>query len=280
MAPNEQLDPCTDVVVTAADGAVLAVRPHGGHVTRWRPAGGEDLLWVSRDARCGPGTAIRGGVPVCWPQFAGRGDLPKHGFARDRTWRLVATGRDGDGAARAELSLVDDAATRALWPHSFELRLVATAAGDSLTITLTVRNTGDEPWAFTGALHAYLVTESVTQTRVDGVGGATAEDNAARGARRVLDQGPLALDRPVDLAVRDVPGEVAAALPDGSRIALHRDGLPDVVVWNPGPDAPGDVHPGGWSEFLCVEPAVLDPVTVAPGEDWSATARWRLSPHA
>lgn len=277
---SEPPDPCADIVITAADGALLAVRPHGGHVTRWRPRGGDDLLWSSRDARCGPGRAIRGGVPVCWPQFADRGGLAKHGFARDRAWHLVAADRDDAGVARAELRLVDDAATRDLWPHAFELRLVATAAGDSLTMSLTARNTGTGPWTFTGALHAYLAVGSVTGAGVHGVGGAVAEDNAAGRALRTLDEGPLPLDRPLDLAVRDVTGAVAATLPDGSRVEVDREGFPDVVVWNPGPDAPSDVHPGGWSEFLCVEPAVLAPVTLAPGEQWSATARWRWSASA
>jgi glucose-6-phosphate 1-epimerase len=275
---SEERDPCTDVPVTAGDGALLAVRPHGGQVTRWRPAGGPEVLWLSRDARCGPGAAIRGGVPVCWPQFADRGELPKHGFARDRRWTLVAAGPDGDGAGRAELRLVDDQGTRALWPHRFALHLVAHAEGDALEVALTARNTGDEPWEFTGALHAYLAVGSVHGVRVDGVGGSTAEDNAAGRARSTLDEGPLTTDRPLDLAVRDVPGPLSARLPDGSRVDLDREGLPDVVVWNPGRQAPGDVHPGGWSEFLCVEPAVLDPVTVAPDQEWSATARWRWSP--
>jgi glucose-6-phosphate 1-epimerase len=275
---TEVPDPCADVVVTAADGAVLAVRPHGGHVIRWRPAGGPEVLWLSRDARCGPGQAIRGGIPVCWPQFADRGALPKHGFARDRPWTLVAAGPDGDSAARADLRLVDDGATRAVWPHRFALRLVAHAEADELEIALTARNTGEEPWEFTGALHAYLAVGSVHGTRVDGVGGATAEDNASGRARRTLEHGPLATDPPLDLAVRDVRGAVSSRLPDGSRIDLDRGGLPDVVVWNSGPDAPSDVHAEGWSEFLCVEPAALDPVTVAPGETWSATARWRWSP--
>ena len=37
---------------------------HGGHVTSWIPAGGAEVLFVSRLARFEEGRAIRGGVPV------------------------------------------------------------------------------------------------------------------------------------------------------------------------------------------------------------------------
>jgi hypothetical protein len=86
---------CAPETVTAADGAQLTACAHGGHVLGWTPAGGRPRLWLSPTARCGPGLAIRGGIPVIFPQFAGRGPLPKHGFARDRAWRVETMGDAG-----------------------------------------------------------------------------------------------------------------------------------------------------------------------------------------
>lgn len=271
-------DPCDDITVEAADGAVLVVRAHGGHVTGWRGSDGGERLWLSTAARCGPGEAIRGGVPVVWPQFSDRGALPKHGFARDRAWQVVATGRDAAGAARAELVLTDDESTRALWPHPFSLRLVASATDGVLETTLTATNTGDAPWRATAALHAYLAVGDVGGARVEGLAGAVAEDNAAGRARREVPPGPMSVPGALDLAVRGVAGAVTVRSSGGRAFAVERENLPDVVVWNPGGSPPGDVHPGGAREFLCVEPAALDPVTVAPGEDWRAVARWRRLP--
>src|SRR3954462_5540325 len=94
-------------------GSVATVQLHGAHVTRWRTAAGDDSLFLSRAARFAPGEAIRGGIPVVFPQFAERGPLPKHGFARTALWRLTSDGAAeaaaedglGTGAARATLAL-------------------------------------------------------------------------------------------------------------------------------------------------------------------------------
>ena len=72
--------------------------------------------------------AIRGGIPVCWPQF-GAGPVgpyvcPKgHGFARISPWECVAS-TDGHNCT-ATFSLRDSSDTRAVFPHAFELECVA-----------------------------------------------------------------------------------------------------------------------------------------------------------
>ena len=43
---------------------------HGAHVTSWK-SGGEEQLFVSKSAVYGAPKAIRGGIPICWPQFSG-----------------------------------------------------------------------------------------------------------------------------------------------------------------------------------------------------------------
>src|SRR4051812_33321586 len=176
-------DLCTPHTLISSDGAQLTVCAHGGHVLGWTPAGGQPRLWLSPTTECGPGLAIRGGIPVIFPQFAGRGPLPKHGVARNRGWQVPETepGITPDGPATWRAVLTDDSATREIWPHRFELTLTATAAGDRLDLTFGVRNTGTEEWAFTAALHSYLALGH-PGTLIHGLGGRPAEDNAAAGA--------------------------------------------------------------------------------------------------
>ena len=63
----------------------------------------------------GPGQAVRGGVPVIFPQFEQLGpdtSLPRHGLARTRAWR-VDSHHQGRDHTQLTLVLSDDADTRA-----------------------------------------------------------------------------------------------------------------------------------------------------------------------
>jgi D-hexose-6-phosphate mutarotase len=112
---------------------------------------------------------------------------------------------------------------------------------------------------------------------VHGLAGRVAEDNAAGGASIRLPEGPLTRSWPLDVAVRGTRGPVE--LDDGLggrlRIACEDDGFDAMVIWNPGVDhGLADVPPDGSGQFLCIEPAALDVVTVAPQGVWQATARF------
>src|SRR5215470_5101889 len=64
---------------------------HGAHVTSWKPAGTDEVLFLSSKSRWEDGHAIRGGVPVCFPWFGGKADdrkAPAHGFVRTKAWQL------------------------------------------------------------------------------------------------------------------------------------------------------------------------------------------------
>jgi glucose-6-phosphate 1-epimerase len=271
---DEWPDPCRRITRTATDGATLVACAHGGQVLGWTPAGGgPDRLWTSPLARCGPGEAIRGGIPVVFPQFAGRGPLPKHGVVRDRAWQADA-GLARTAAARFVAQVGDDDATRAVWPHGFRVTLTATALGQALDVVLDVENTGDDDWEFTAALHAYLAVGDAARTTVTGLGGLPGEDNAAGGTPVRLPDGPLAVTGPRDVAVRGASGPVVLDDALLGPLTVDADGFGDRVLWNPGPGhGLGDVPPGGENGFVCVEPAALDPVRLAPGEQWRGVLR-------
>ena len=280
ISPEGPPSPCTPVRTHAEDGARLVACAHGGQVLGWSPAGDQrERLWLSPLARCGPGEAIRGGVPVVFPQFADRGPLPKHGRARDRAWELD-TGSDGAPVARVACRLRDDELTRRIWPHRFTLTLVAEASGDRLTMTLGVRNEAPadgEPFSFTAALHTYLAAE-VRVARLHGLAEHPAEDHTAGGAPVRLPRGPLPARGPLDVAVRDTRGPVRLenGVDDELEIRCTGDGgFDSLVVWNPGEQhGLSDVPPEGAGQFLCVEPARLAPVTLAPQGVWRGTARF------
>ena len=119
------------------DGAEVTVLLHGGQLVSWIPAGDQERLYLSPDAVAGPGQAVRGGIPVVFPQFAQQGPLPSHGFARDRVWDWVE-GADRGGVMIGVLRLVDDEATRSIWPHRFEAELSFSFAGLQLDVELAI----------------------------------------------------------------------------------------------------------------------------------------------
>jgi glucose-6-phosphate 1-epimerase len=255
-------------------GALAEVCLHGAHVTSWVPAGGAEALFVSRAARFEAGTAIRGGVPVIFPQFASQGPLPKHGFARTSPWRLID---GGDGAARAVFALRDDARTRAIWPHAFLATLTVQLEAEWLTMRLAIENTGDAPFDFTAALHTYLRVADVRRASIAGLRGCTYSDTLRGGALRGEEHDELRIEDEIDRIYLRAPRELQVKDPAGGRggrsFRVRSEGFADVVVWNPGARgaaALSDMEAGEEREMLCVEAAqVGDAVALQPGESWT-----------
>ena len=101
-------------------GDQLTVVHHGAQVLSW-VSGGRERLYLSPQSTLDGLSAIRGGIPVCFPQFNQRGDLPKHGFARNLPWQVNTPHLHADRAHLA-LSLQDSASTRQWWNQAFEDR--------------------------------------------------------------------------------------------------------------------------------------------------------------
>lgn len=265
------------VDLAAPDGARVQISLQGGHLLSWKPAGAPEQLYLSPRSEFTPGKAIRGGVPVCFPQFAERGTLPKHGFARTALWELVSQDQGKDDAL-AVLRLKDSEATRAIWPHAFELELSVRVSGRTLDIELACEHTGqpeDAPLQFTTALHTYLRVGDLDAVSVEGLAGLRYFDSVKQAeALQRMDllltgeKGVLDLDR-IYFGVKERPLVVTE---DRRQVVFTHQGFDDAVVWNPGPDRCAqlaDMPADGWSEMLCVEAAnVGRPIELQPGESW------------
>lgn len=255
--------------LVAPDGAEATVLLHGAQLVSWIPAGDQERLYLSPLAQAGEGRAVRGGIPVCFPQFGRRGPLPPHGFARTRAWQWVE-GAERGGVAIGVLRLTDDAATRALWPHAFEAELSFTLTGLTLDVELAVTNTGDAPFDFSAALHTYLRVDDVRRARLGGLYAVRYIDSLS-GAEQRQEIDPFSFVGEIDRVYFDAKDPLALSTAMG-RAAISQEGFRDVVVWNPGPDqaaALADLPDADWTGFLCVEAGAIGrPVTLAPGEEW------------
>jgi glucose-6-phosphate 1-epimerase len=255
-------------LVHTPSGASAEVHPRGAHVTSWIPAGGTEALFVSRAAHFEPGTAIRGGVPVVFPQFATFGPLPKHGFARLEPWSPADS-----PPSRAVLRLRDSAGTREIWPHAFAAELAVELEEARLSIRLSVTNTEVAPYSFTAALHTYLRVADVRRASVVGLQGLTYRDSRHGGETRVEVEAELWIPDEIDRIYLDAPSELRVRDEVGGRtIRILSEGFADAVVWNPGARGAADLldmEAGEEREMLCVEAAqVAVPVFLGPGETW------------
>jgi glucose-6-phosphate 1-epimerase len=266
------------LAVESADGARFEAYLHGAHVTSWQPAADAERLFLSEAAHFAPAEAIRGGIPVCFPQFADQGPLPMHGFARVTAWSVLEAGVNARGEAHALFRLTDDARTRALWPHAFACELEVVAIARSLRVELRVTNTGTASFDFTMALHTYLALRDVRHVAIDGLAGAHYRDKVLRLDDAVEHAPSLLVDRPIDRVYRAVPPAVEVR-DSGRAIAVHALGTTDTVVWNPGPARsaePSDLVPDAWTSFVCVEAAVASaPIVLEPARTWRGSQTLR-----
>lgn len=251
-------------------GSSAVVARLGGQVLSWLTPDGREHLFLSERAVFDGSAPIRGGMPICFPQFGGLGDLPKHGFARTREWSVAAQ-RCGDDYALATLELVDDENTRALWPHAFRAEISVMLEVDRIDVEFCVENTGPAPFEFTGALHSYLRVTQVEDVALEGLHGHDYLD-AARDNRVVRETGTeIIVEGEMDRVYYDVrrPQLLNAG---NLSLGIQSQGFPDVVVWNPWVDLCAglkDMPPDGWRHMLCVEAAaVRKPVIVPAGEEW------------
>jgi len=281
-----------------ASGALADVYLHGATVTRYANEAGVDVLWLSSGAKFDGKNAIRGGIPLVFPQFGPKADallgcesMSQHGFVRKTAWEVDAHATEVtlSGDCRAVLRLGDSEATRAKWPHKFALEYTVTLMDGLLRTALKITNLDDDgapPFQPQALLHTYFRVDEARETEVDGLACRTYLDQLT-GATLTQGSDPITFvgetDRVYDgghntgvQATRILTMTPTGARPPAQlRVALEAqhveefgelgtvatDFPPDVVVWNPHvakAKAMGDFDDDGWMRMCCIEPGILN----------------------
>lgn len=244
--------------------AQARVALQGAQLLHWQPTGQAPVLWVSSAARFAAGLPLRGGVPVCWPWFGPREGLPAHGFVRTRSWTLRRAAVDDGGVAHVTFGLVDDAQTRALWDHAFDLELQM-HIGSTLELHLTTHNTGLTPMVLTQALHSYFAVADLMALSVHGLEGCAYLDKVRHGAPGVQ-SGALQLGHETDRIYTHTTADCVIDDALAQRcIRVAKRGSSSTVVWNPGPEREpliDDLSAGDHQRMLCVETSNAGPDTI------------------
>lgn len=260
------------VRLQAPDGSSAVLLLQGAQLVSWCGRNGQERLYLSDRAVYADGQAVRGGVPVVFPQFEKRGPLQRHGFARVLPWSLqhTDTGRDG---VLAVLRLEAGDATLAQWPHRFVAELTVNVSEERLDIELEVENTGDQAFSFTAALHTYVRVREIEEASLEGLRGQTYLDST-KGEEAMQGLGAVTVEAEVDRIYWGHPQHERVLLlrEPGRTLLIEQQNFPDTVVWNPWIDkaaALADLPPTDFRRFLCVEAAAIgEPVQLAGGEAW------------
>jgi glucose-6-phosphate 1-epimerase len=166
--------------------------------------------------------------------------------------------------------------TRQFWDRAFTAELKVTAANRQLETALTVTNTDQQPFTFTGALHTYLRVEDIRQVAVEGLQGISCVDSSDRQTRLIQKEKELRFNGEVDRFYINASQRLSLHTPE-RLVEIEMEGFRDVVIWNPwieGCAALPDLEPQAYLEMLCVEAAMIEnPVTLQPAQTWTGIQR-------
>ncbi|XP_018680923.2 putative glucose-6-phosphate 1-epimerase isoform X4 [Musa acuminata AAA Group] len=220
------------VVLRGLRGSSAEVYLYGCHVTSWKNNHDEELLFLSSKAIFKPPKAIRGGIPICFPQFGSHGNLEQHGFVRNRFWSIDSSPPPPTvscNKAFVDLIFKPSEEDLKIWPYS-EVRIEGLETLDYLD-NLKSRE------RFTEQCDAITFESEVDR---------------------------IYLETPTKIAILDHEKK--------QTFVLRKDGLPDAVVWNPWEKKAKSMMDFGDDEYkhmLCVEAAAIEKaITLKPREEW------------
>ena len=249
-------------------GDTLTVTEQGAQVVSWISQGREQLFLSPKNIWDGA-RAIRGGIPVCFPQFNQRGSLPKHGFARNVAWQ-AGEPQVSEAGMTVGFTLNHGPATQKFWSAEFQAQVQIHLSPNALKVDLSVSNLGETELQFSGALHTYLAVSDISTTSLTGLQGQPEWDAVCDAHSQASEA--LTFQSEFDRVYAASPKPLV--LQDGVR-ALEINQSPSwaqTVVWNPGETlcaTLADMPPDGFAHMLCVEAAqVFSPIYVPAHGHW------------
>lgn len=244
--------------ITLQYGSASAVISfYGAQVLSYQPEPGKELLWLSPKAQWHNQSAIRGGVPICWPWFGSASTtfnpqqirLSNHGLVRNRLWQLIQQQNSSSGVS-VTLQIVVDDLPHHTGPATLQFCLTL---NDSLSMALSCSNV----LAQQAALHSYFSVRDINSVLIRPLPTRYYDklrDETMHDAR----------------ASSDINAETDRIYPDSARqlridninadISLQQTGHDATVVWNPWIDKSqqtADLTSDSYQQFVCVETARL-----------------------
>jgi len=209
-----------------------------------------ELLYLSPLSQLDSEQTLRGGIPVLFPQFGNSGSLKKHGFVRDRNWKLVnEANNQNDLFVEYEYFIAKDHFLD--WKHSAKLNLKASVINNVFNITIQIFNTGHSSFEFTGGLHPYFKINSRSVIKINGLESSFFEDSFPEISFEL--SGDRVIER-LYFSNNDI------FFNNGSdNLVIKSKGFESWMIWNPGIDMAktiNDLPDDDWNKFICIEPII------------------------
>lgn len=270
------------------DSATASISLFGGQVLTWQPKRAADpVLWMSQLAKFDAKTAIRGGVPICWPWFGkhpSAATAPSHGYARLCAWELDRITSLGDGRTEVVMSLPQSAQSgdHRLANLSLSARVLI---GDALEVALTTRNKSAAPVHVTEGFHTYFQVSDIADVQVTGLNDCEYVDLIDNNRRR---HQAGAIEFAGEVGRVFVSCERTCTIEDrhlGRVIRVASTGSQSLAVWSPGLNTASkmvDLGSEGWRTMVCVETAnaLENGLVIATGQQHTTSAIYTVAPLA
>ncbi|KAJ2808264.1 GPI inositol deacylase [Coemansia guatemalensis] len=255
------------VILQGQGKSSVEIYLYGATVTSWKSQG-QERLFLSSQAKLDGSKAIRGGIPLVFPQF-GPGELPQHGFARTRKWEFLDAFEHGESMV-AQFQLTENEETLASkWPYKFMLHYTVDLTATTLSTIIKYENTDTREFSFTSLMHNYFRVPNISSTLVTGLAGSIYA-NKVTGADNVSeDRENITVAENEDRVYTNVPGTVSIKY-GNQQVTVRRFNFEDVVLWNPWAEKAAEMSDFGDSEYknmICVEPGtVSNRIALRPGQ--------------
>ncbi|RHZ79496.1 hypothetical protein Glove_144g32 [Diversispora epigaea] len=272
------------VILEHPSGSSAEVYFYGATVTSWK-CKGKERLFLSKNSFLNGTKAIRGGIPLVFPQFGKASDpsfetatLPQHGICRLSKWEWLKISVDNDSEVSVRFGLADNQVPENLrkeWPKKFRIIYTITLTEDTLNNHLTVKNEDIKSFYFNALLHTYYSVPDISKVSIKGLSNLSYIDKVTKNAQVIDTNDSITIDQEVDRIYANVSSDeiyIDLGHEDFDNFILKKINLKDTVVWNPWIDKAHGMSDFGDDEYkqmVCVEPGtVSEYVNLNVGETW------------
>lgn len=178
-----------------ASGASCEIHDFGACLLSFKTGSGRECIFLSRDAKLDGSKAVRGGIPLVFPQF-GQPDtsMPQHGFLRTNFWEVMSESvydKEDSAGVTYKLELKDAKNSRGgSWDENTEFNCSCyyhvEIKENTISTRIEIKNTGEKEMAFQTLLHTYYLVGGGaaldgSQCYVKGLEGRKSSMDASRG---------------------------------------------------------------------------------------------------